>query len=271
MNIPLFRLQGLNTSDQRYFMENLIQFHNDFQLTNQPRQKWGQHGNEFYNMTYPASKVTTISYTMTLQDFHHLFIGRINQTSNEQEVIHVAQRMASLLHSKYPQFIQPLQFYLNCKNDVKYLSNSSSVQMINNESVESIQLIGISKLTKEGDRLLRELNISCGNDCQRIAEFRSRLTYLSFSKLPQNADNQNNYLEKIINEYGHFSVLDACQAIFQLPNDFIKSDFNSFNFQQTERGIFLFLTLKQIRQALLRSTITNTSDHLLNSIQSLIQ
>jgi len=44
-------------------------------------------------------------YTMNLQDFHELFIGRINQAENEQEIIHVAQRMTTLLHSRYPQFV----------------------------------------------------------------------------------------------------------------------------------------------------------------------
>jgi thymidylate synthase ThyX len=207
MNIPLFRVQGDQTLQQRLFIENIIKYHHQFQLINQSR-------NEFYNMTYPASKITILTYTMNLEDFHKLFLGRIKQSGNEQEVIDITKRMATLLHSKYPQFIQSVDFYLNSNNNQKYLTNNSSIELIDDSSIDSIQLIGKSKLTNEADRLFKRLNILYGNDFQRLAEFRSRLTYLSFSKIHSNENNQKIYLNKILNEHGHLSILDASQAIF---------------------------------------------------------
>ncbi len=260
MNIPLFRVQGDQTLQQRLFIENIIKYHHQFQLINQSR-------NEFYNMNYPASKITILTYTMNLEDFHKLFLGRIKQSGNEQEVIHITKRMATLLHSKYPQFIQSVDFYLNSNNNQKYLTNNSSIELIDDSSIDSIQLIGKSKLTNEADRLFKRLNILYGNDFQRLAEFRSRLTYLSFSKIHSNENNQKIYLNKILNEHGHLSILDASQAIFQIPKHIQIPHSNLFTFKQT----FLFATNKQIRQAILRSSPTDTFYHLLVYLENLIQ
>jgi hypothetical protein len=198
---------------------------------------------------------------MNLEDFHKLFLGRIKQSGNEQEVIHITKRMAILLHSKYPQFIQPIEFYLNSNNKEKYLLKNS-IESIN--TIDSIQLIGKSKLTNEADRLFKRLNISFGNDFQRLAEFRSRLTYLSFLKTPSN---QTNYLNKILNEHGHLSILDACQVIFQIPSNIDLSQFNFFTVKQT----LLFITLKQLRQAILCSSTTDPLYNFLTSLQNLIE
>jgi hypothetical protein len=117
------------------------------------------------------------------------------------------------------------------------------------------------------------LNLCVGDDFQRLAEFRSRITYLSFPKVPTNDNNKNNYLDKIINQHGHLSILDACQTIFRLPEKLNKPDANSplsfFIYEQNEQGTLLFATLKQIRQAALRSTSTDTTHHIITTIQNL--
>jgi len=82
MNVPLFRVQGKDTAQQRRLLASMITARTHFELLNQPRHTWGEHGNEIFNMTQPGCKVTAICYTMTLEDFHKLFIGRMTQSGN---------------------------------------------------------------------------------------------------------------------------------------------------------------------------------------------
>jgi len=214
---------------------------------------------------------------MTLEDLHKLFIGRMTQSGNEQEVIHVAERMATLLHSRYPTLIQPLDYYRTCGNTAKYTMTSPSIcsTVVNSEPVQSITLVARSKLTKAANRLMTTLNLRTGDDWQRLAEFRSRITYLSFPKIPPKDGEQSNYLDKVVNQHGHLSVLDACQVIFQLPEHFIKSVsnsvWNSFSVEHTEQDTLLFATLKQIKQAVLRSTSIDEDHKILTMIQALVQ
>lgn len=278
MNVPLFRVQGTDTAQQRHFLAKMITTRTKFECWKQPRQTWGEHGNELFNMLQPGCKVTAICYTMTLEDLHKLFIGRMTQLGNEQEVIHVAQRMATLLHSRYPTLIQSLDYYQNCGNAAKYTTTSPLIPDadVNSKSIQSIILVARSKLTKVADRLMVTLNLQVGDDWQRLAEFRSRITYLSFPKVSSKVSSQqNSYLDKVVNQHGHLSVLDACQVIFQLPENSIKSDtnsvLNSFNCEHTEQGTLLFATLKQINQAALRSTPADVNHEILNTIQALIQ
>jgi hypothetical protein len=277
MNVPLFRVQGTDTAQQRRFLATIITARTHFESSNQPRQTWGEHGNELFNMIQPGCKVTAICYTMTLEDLHKLFIGRMTQSGNEQEVIHVAQRMATLLHSRYPTLIQSLDYYQTCGNIAKYTTTSPSIctTSVNSEPVQSITLVARSKLTKAADRLMTTLNLQIGDDCQRLAEFRSRITYLSFPKVLSKGSNQNSYLDKVVKQHGHLSVLDACQVIFQLPEKFIEPDPNSvlssFSREHTEQGTLLFATIKQIRQVVLRSTSIDMNHEILNTIQALIE
>ena len=277
MNFPLFRVQGNDTSRQRQFLTALTTARNAFESVDQPRSSWGEHGNEIFNSMQPGCKVTAVCYTMSLEDFHKLFIGRLSASGNEQEVIHVAHRMATLLHALYPDLIQEPTYYVSCGNATKYLSNAEPVSKTNphDDPTQGITIVGKSKLTKAAARLMTTLNLAEGDDFRCLAEFRSRITYLAFPKSPATSENQQKYLDRIVNQHSHWSVLDACQLIFRLPTQFVdfcsNSTLNSCAFELTEQGILLFATLKQIRQAVIRSVPTDPHHDTLVSIQKLIQ
>jgi hypothetical protein len=277
MNVPLFRVQGTDTAQQRRLLASMITARTHFESLNQPRHTWGEYGSEIFNMTQPGCKVTAMCYTMTLEDLHKLFIGRMAQYGNEQEVIHVAERMGTLLHSRYPTLIQSLDYYRTCGNTAKYTTTSPSIcsTIVNSEPVQSITLVGGSKLTKAANRLMTTLYLRTGEDWQRLTEFRSRITYLSFPKIPPKDSDQSNYLDKVVDQHGHLSVLDACQVIFQLPEHFVKSVsnsvWNSFSVEHIEQDTLLFTTLKQIKQAVLRSRSIDEDHKILTMIQALVQ
>jgi len=60
-----------------------------------------------------------------------------------------------------------------------------------------------------------------------------------------------------------------------LPEHFIKSVsnsvWNSFSVEHTEQDTLLFATLKQIKQAVLRSTLIEEDHKILTMIESLVQ
>ncbi|UJR32417.1 hypothetical protein I4U23_019879 [Adineta vaga] len=279
MNVPLLRVQGKDTNPQRLFLASTIAARTHFEFLNQPRHTWGEHGNEIFNLTQPSCKVTALCYTMTLEDFHKLFIGRMTQSGNEQEVIDIAERMATLLHALYPTLIQSIDYYKTCGNKAKYMTMPTTIIVStanNNATFDSITLVAKTKLTKAANQLMTILNIPFSDDCQRLAEFRSRITYLSFPKVLGKENDQNNYLNKIINEHGHLSVLDASQVILQLPEKLIKvklslnSIWNSFNLEPNEQGSLLFATVKQLKQVLLQSTPTDENCEILMFIHTLL-
>ncbi|CAF1163146.1 unnamed protein product [Adineta ricciae] len=278
MNIPLLRVQGEDTSQQRLFLSSTIAARTRFELLNEPRRRWGGHGNEIFNIMHPACKVSAICYTMTLADFHKLFIGRMTQSGNEQEVIHVAERMATLLHALYPTLIQSVDYYKTCRNKAKYMSKTSTLSSLSDDTVcDSVTLIAKTRLTEAANQLLTKLNIPLNDECQRLAEFRSRITYLSFPKSSPKKDDENTYLDKIIHQHGHLSVLDACQVVLKLPehcikpNDNTNSIWKSFTFEYMAHGILLFATLKQIHQALLTFSLMDENNQDLIFLKTLIQ
>ncbi|CAF1249383.1 unnamed protein product [Rotaria magnacalcarata] len=278
MNLPLFRVQGTDTFKQRLFLANLITERMQFELISQPRSTWRENGNELFNMTSPGCKVTAICYTMTLEDFHQLFIGRMSPSGNEQEVIDVAQRMSTLLHARYPSFIHEPKYYTTCGNASKYQMSKSinTFCPTDNDAMQLITILAQSTLTKGADQLMKKFNINFGNDCQRLAEFRSRITYLSFLKSSStDIHNAHEYLDKVVNQHGHFSVLDACQVVLKLPritlDSYSKSVLNTFTIEQIEQGMLLFATMKQLRVAVLNSTPNDLHYEILAQIQSLIE
>ena len=249
MNHPLFRIQGSDTLQQRQYLKKLIASRTAFDSIYQPRQAWGSHGNEFFNMIAPACKVTAVCYTMTLADYHKLFIGRMSPTGNEQEMIHVVHRMATQLHKLYPKFIQEPNYYRNCGNAMKYSSIENNIEDVN--PISSLVLMGKSKLTDQAVRLMTKLNIANGDDSDRLAEFRSRITYLAYSRYPTTIVDQKSYLQKIIDQHGHWSILDACQVVFRMPEEMLKSMKDTirdcFMIEQNETDAWLFATMKRIK------------------------
>ncbi len=74
---------------------------------------------EIANMFNLGSKVTALTFSMNLKDYHKFFIGRL-PTNNEQELREVATIMCQHLHGLYPLVIKAPVDYIKSSNHQKY-------------------------------------------------------------------------------------------------------------------------------------------------------
>jgi hypothetical protein len=113
MDRPLFRLQGdrITRDRQKEAILALLAVRHPL-VANSER--------EFYNINNPGSKVTAITFTMTLKDYHTLFIGRLPLAGNETEVREVCGLMCNRLAAAYPLVIRPRESYVGMNNGAKY-------------------------------------------------------------------------------------------------------------------------------------------------------
>lgn len=75
---------------------------------------------EMVNSMNPGNKATAINYTMSLKNFHKLFIGRCPVPGNESEVREIVKMMCDKLHQDYPLVIQSFDAYAGKNNGEKY-------------------------------------------------------------------------------------------------------------------------------------------------------
>lgn len=197
MNKPLYRIYNnlhgvlIDTRFQKNLIKEIIEIRDEFQIEN-----------EILNTNNISSKCTALCYSMTLEDLNKLFIGRSGFDGNESEVRNIIKIMTKLLHQKYPNLIKSNNEYLNMKNSDKYSEVNITTEL------------GLANtiITSKGQKLFKMLNI-CSElpDYLQLAEFRSRITYLTFLKKMKNYEESLKYCFKIINEYSHLSVLSAYQ------------------------------------------------------------
>lgn len=112
MDDTLYRLQG--SEEERTEQKSLIL---DFLRL---RAKHNIRTREFRNINNLGSKVTVLSFSMTIKDYHKLFIGRIPIVGNETEVREVSMAMCDVLHSQYPLVIRQVDEYMLMGNAKKY-------------------------------------------------------------------------------------------------------------------------------------------------------
>jgi thymidylate synthase ThyX len=107
MNNPLFKVQGSpeEIKIQKDTIKEIIK------LQNSQNRNITNDSNEFVNMLWPASKCTTITYTMSLKDFHRLFLGRLKEHGNETELKEICKQMCKMLHERYSQIIREVDYY----------------------------------------------------------------------------------------------------------------------------------------------------------------
>jgi hypothetical protein len=203
MNKPLYRIYNelydthLDTRFQKQLIEEIQQI----------RGEWNKLiPYEIFNTMNIGNKCTVLTYSMKLKDLHKLFIGRSGVNGNESEVISIIKSMHEIIHLKYSQF-PTWETYLTQTNDAKqnwFLSFDSSKELDQSES----------QLTPNAIKLLRQLNI-CSDIPQwaQMAEFRSRITYLSFKNKMPSKDESLDYLKKIVCDLSHLSILSAWQVI----------------------------------------------------------
>jgi thymidylate synthase ThyX len=121
MNETFYRIQG--SLEER---ERQKAFTRDFlELFAVHKTKWAQEGTgqnwtEFENMLNIPTKVTALTYTMKLKDYHKLFIGRLSPKGNETEVQEICAMMCERLHARFPMVIRSVDAYYAMNNGEKY-------------------------------------------------------------------------------------------------------------------------------------------------------
>jgi len=124
MSAPLYRLQGTSAerSEQRAHITKLLELRKELNTS-----KWSKENEtELSNMLLPGCKATALTYTMSIKDFHKLFIGRLNPSGNEEEVQEVCTLMCSQLREHYPLIIRAPEEYARMSNADKYTGPVSS-------------------------------------------------------------------------------------------------------------------------------------------------
>jgi len=271
MNLPLFRVQGDDLQMTKRYLESVLKHRTIFEEKNQPRKKVAN-GNELFNMTLPACKATALCYSMTLKEYHSLFIGRMGPNGNEEEVREVVRKMASQLNQRFPNHILPPQTYLNFNNAEKYKSTQpshhASLELKSTDnSPLVIKSVAHTVLSTEAKELFSLLKINTEQpDYMQLSEFRSRITYLAFPSKEESRDESAAYLKKMTEEFGHLSILAGVQVgllvsfLSHQPSDGLLALLAKFGaIQQPAKGALVYLlltTLKDIHQLLLQmSTI----------------
>jgi len=162
--------------------------------------------NEVYNILNSGSKATALTYTMNLGDLHKLFIGRAGFDGNESEMREVVKMMISELQPIYPNIIKTYDEYLNMNNSEKYKPIAPNINILNGEFK--------TMLTPKCKKIFKQLNINEElPDYLQMTEFRSRITYFTFSQKVPSLEQSLKYLEKIVIELGHLSVTGAFQVL----------------------------------------------------------
>jgi thymidylate synthase ThyX len=188
--------------------------------------------------TLPANKATALCYTMKLEDFHSLFIGRMGPAGNEREVREIVRAMALILHEKYPTMIGSPESYLSSSNKDKYVPRADASTSL--ASAASNAVLGCTKATPAARLLFQSLGLSVGPDYVMLSEFASRITYLAFPKSPEQLHDSVAYLKKMAFEHNHLSVFAAVQVVMCVE------------------GVRQVITLKELLQSLLAASPSKT-------------
>ncbi len=227
MNMPLFRIQGDDTWHQKKYLESVLRHRSSFEAKHQPRKK-GHNGNELFNLSLPSCKATALCYSMTLKDYHSLFIGRMGSAGNEEEVREVVRSMAHQLHQRFPNYILSPDAYLNFNNAEKYKSKCTASCSSPGPEVDAAQPSGSLRIEQVADTILAPEAVALfklmGINTEQpayiqLSEFRSRITYLAFpfaGKGQATKEESEAYLRKMTQELNHLSILAGVQVGFLL-------------------------------------------------------
>ena len=109
---------GAGAGVAAHFIRSFLSLRAGFEAERRPRET--PDGGEFFNVMNLGCKATVLTYTMSLKDFHKLFIGRLPASGNEHEVRDVCGRMCRLLHGRYPLVIRTPEEYAGMAHGEKY-------------------------------------------------------------------------------------------------------------------------------------------------------
>lgn len=204
MDNPMYRIfptlhgEGIDTVIQKEYINNIIKIRDEY------KGKLVHH--EVYNTLNIGCKTTALTYTMTLGDLHKLFIGRVNFNGNESEVREVIKMMIDQTHGLFPNVIKTHNEYTQMSNADKYKPLTVPILSPNGNYV--------TQLTPQCKKIFTKLNINSQlAEYLQMTEFRSRITYLTFSKQIPTVEKSLDYLKKIVIDFEHLSVTNAFQII----------------------------------------------------------
>jgi hypothetical protein len=123
MNFPLYEISGTpleRLMQKREILAHVLRENSADAALN--RRLLSDDGKEYVNRLHPACKVTALTYSMGLKDYHKLFIGRFAPIGNEKGIQDVCLRMCEHLHAAYPLIIAEPDWYRKQNNAKKYES-----------------------------------------------------------------------------------------------------------------------------------------------------
>jgi len=86
----------------------------------------------------PGNKATCLTYTMSLENFHKLLIGRLNPKGNETEVMEVCKEICRILNESYPKFIKKFEEYQAYNNLEKYKGRTYCKKILYEDSYAAL-------------------------------------------------------------------------------------------------------------------------------------
>eukprot|EP01088_Endostelium_zonatum_P020663 TRINITY_DN7728_c0_g1_i1.p1 TRINITY_DN7728_c0_g1~~TRINITY_DN7728_c0_g1_i1.p1 ORF type:complete len:522 (-),score=99.87 TRINITY_DN7728_c0_g1_i1:53-1618(-) len=295
MNFPLYRVQGSQLEEQIQYLSQILLHRGTYEEQYNPRKGWGSEGGELFNITQPATKTAALCYSMLLKDFHNLFIGRMGPSGNELEVREIVRIMSSILHQRYPTVILHPDEYLKLSNDAKYKTSvKSSIEQrdynmycmpeAKNKGEEGLaSIVGDTFLNNKAKSLLKTLNICTEQpDYLALSEFRARITYLTFPKDKETVKGAENYMNKLVNELHHMSVLAGSQVVIEVKGlkfeeetrSFIGVLQQKFGLVQCGNGNYLLVTtvkdLVQLLPIIAQNANIESVKSVLTAVQSLL-
>lgn len=121
MDDPLYRLAGSDDERawQRAWLDEQRPRRQGFAARHDPRARSAD-GRELFNRLDAGARATALTYTMSVKDFHTLFIGRLPEGGNESEVREICGAMCAQLGARYPLVIRAPEEYAAMGNGRKY-------------------------------------------------------------------------------------------------------------------------------------------------------
>ena len=118
MTNTLYRLMG-NKEEQEIQKKYIYKF---LELRDQYLKETGKKGCnvEYKNMFNLGTKCTAFTFSMSIKDYHKLFIGRMGERGNESDVRLMCAKMCNILQKLYPKVIKDVDYYLGSSNSDKY-------------------------------------------------------------------------------------------------------------------------------------------------------
>ena len=119
MDDPLYRLFG--SPEERRWQRDLLRSLLDLRGPLAPSLRDASpDGRELFNRLDTGSRATALTYTMSIKDFHTLFIGRIPEGGNEAEIRDLCSLMCETLAARFPLVIRSPAEYAAMNNGKKY-------------------------------------------------------------------------------------------------------------------------------------------------------